>query len=348
MDYDDNDVEHVLEALVYGEECEVHNMIENYPTLIDAPLDEERWTLLHFASGHGQLDIVDLLLNYGASLDKPSIDGEIPLTIAVQQGHDAVVEKLMRAGSNPNKRDKYGSTPLLDAISKGKFSIYEIIMNNNGGSSSNIRESDRHGNSHLMIACWCGYDDIVEDLLDRGVDINAVHINGTALMCAIRRSQKDTVKLLLRRGADPRITRSNGYDALRYAEEEVDHRPRDHRIINMIRQRLQRLSAPNAPSNANNSNRSQEAAPAPSQHVVHPAPPPPPQQQRPQQEEPSTAPSDDTSISNSKCIACMVNNPVMVFPVCGHLYLCEQCAPGVGNRCPGCRVESIPIKVHLP
>jgi ankyrin repeat protein len=379
-----------------------HLMVD--PTIVNAPYkSHDRWTPLMFAAYYGDYDITQLLLEHDAFVNQPSTDGRIPLTIAVEQNHCAVAGLLMDAGSNANKRDTSGRTPITKAIIAGNYQMFTILSSHD---ETDIHQPDRHGDSPLMLACWYGYAAIAQDLLNSGVDVNAMHNNETALLCAARQSRQECVKLLLRHGADPRITDSRGYNALRHAFEA---NPRNHNILNMIRQRLRLLGAPDAPSNNNNNDNnttsrpgsgiaSQNPGPAPRQAaeaapvyagfigtvVMHPSAPqqhnnnntvnrsrngsimavqePAPARTQvaaaartsfvhPPQQQQSTSSSDAAatpSIHETKCIACMINNPCMVFPLCGHLYLCEKCALNVGNRCPGCRSEGIPIKVHLP
>src|SRR5260221_612072 len=57
--------------------------------------------------------------------------------------------------------------------------------------------------------------ELMTQLRDRGVDVNARHNNGmTALMIAVQTGQRDAVQLLLSKGADPKVKASNGNTAL--------------------------------------------------------------------------------------------------------------------------------------
>ena len=58
----------------------------------------------------------------------------------------------------------------------------------------------------LAGAAFGGYLDVMEVLLDSNADVNEVDLNGyTPLMWAMEGDSADAVKLLLRRGADPKI-----------------------------------------------------------------------------------------------------------------------------------------------
>jgi hypothetical protein len=57
--------------------------------------------------------------------------------------------------------------------------------------------------------------DVLHYLLDKGADVNARHGNGfTPLMAAVQNKQPETVRLLLSKGADPKIKANAGQTAL--------------------------------------------------------------------------------------------------------------------------------------
>lgn len=79
-------------------------------------------------------------------------------------------------------------------------------------------------NSQFRIAAGLGRLDEVRSLLDRGADVNSagpgtdqVPAGGTALMLAAARNQKDVVRLLLSKGANPNQADQGGGTALIYA-----------------------------------------------------------------------------------------------------------------------------------
>ena len=73
-------------------------------------------TPLLFAAREGHLDMVQLLVGAGASLEKADADGVTPLLMAVLNGRFEVAKFLLGKGANVNAMDWYGQTPLFAAV----------------------------------------------------------------------------------------------------------------------------------------------------------------------------------------------------------------------------------------
>ena len=77
------------------------------------PDARDRWgvSALAQAAAGGKLEIVQLLLDKGAQVDKSSDAGNTPLMLAAARGHDAVVAVLLAAGAKADHRNKWGVGP---------------------------------------------------------------------------------------------------------------------------------------------------------------------------------------------------------------------------------------------
>jgi ankyrin repeat protein len=80
---------------------------------------EEGMTPLHFAAGHGDIDITRDLISSGAKIDVKNKNGETPLFNAAQYGHYLVVDLLLQKGASAGTRDASGRSPLKAAEDNG-------------------------------------------------------------------------------------------------------------------------------------------------------------------------------------------------------------------------------------
>ncbi|XP_066509234.1 poly [ADP-ribose] polymerase tankyrase-1-like isoform X2 [Hoplias malabaricus] len=105
-------------------------------------------TPLHFAAGFGRKDVVEHLLQTGASVHSRDDGGLIPLHNACSFGHAEVVSLLLCQGADPNARDNWNYTPLHEAAIKGKIDVCIVLLQH--GADPNIRNTD--GKSALDLA----------------------------------------------------------------------------------------------------------------------------------------------------------------------------------------------------
>jgi hypothetical protein len=105
-----------------GAVADVEAILEQGTELINAE-DNAGYMPIHEASLNGHLEVVKLLVKYGALYDVQSkIDFESPLLDAVENGHVPVVKYLLDLGADPRKRDKQGRS-CLDAAREANESL---------------------------------------------------------------------------------------------------------------------------------------------------------------------------------------------------------------------------------
>ena len=73
-------------------------------------------TPLFIAAQNGHEDVVRLLLDSGASVDKPDQLGRTPLLMAVINQHVGVAEMLLKKGANPKYKDGDGNFAMKVAL----------------------------------------------------------------------------------------------------------------------------------------------------------------------------------------------------------------------------------------
>ena len=77
--------------------------------LVDFPLDQSGWTLLHLACQKGDTKLVEFLIEYKPYLDAQELaEGWSPLMVAVINDFDEIVRILINAGASLELVDKLG------------------------------------------------------------------------------------------------------------------------------------------------------------------------------------------------------------------------------------------------
>lgn len=84
---------------------------------------------LHIAVTRGRLDLVNILLEYGADIGAVDQYGQSPLHLAVRTGHVNIVENLLQRGANIDAVDRNGATPLLLAVQHRYVNLVSILLN---------------------------------------------------------------------------------------------------------------------------------------------------------------------------------------------------------------------------
>ncbi|XP_061782623.1 poly [ADP-ribose] polymerase tankyrase-1-like [Nerophis lumbriciformis] len=200
-------------------------------------------TPLHFAAGFGRKDVVDLLLQNGASIHARDDGGLIPLHNACSFGHSEVVSLLLCQGAEPNARDNWNYTPLHEAAIKGKIDVCIVLMqheadpnirNTDGKSALDLAEpsakavlTGEYKKDELLEAARSGNEEKLMALLTP-LNVNCHASDGrksTPLHLAAGYNRVRIVQLLLQHGADVHAKDKGGlvplHNACSYGHYEV-------------------------------------------------------------------------------------------------------------------------------
>lgn len=131
-----------------------------------------RWlggtTLLHLAACAGQIELVDLLIRFGANVNTRSQWGESPLHEAAEGDYVECVRLLAENGASMDTQNYLGETPLHMAARKGHTSAVEELLRQ--GASVDLLDS--RGATALDLAAAGSRRDLAKRLLKAGA---AVH-----------------------------------------------------------------------------------------------------------------------------------------------------------------------------
>ena len=167
-------------------------------------------TALLFASRQGHLEAARALLDGGANVDQAGADNTSALLIAIVNGHYDLASMLIERGASPNIADANGRTPLYAAID----------LRNVQWSQAPAPELPQ--STHLAM---------ITKLLDAGADPSIKMTGqvghrgsfdmrwtdlkgGTAFSRAAWNGDIEVMRLLLARGADPKVVTEKGETAL--------------------------------------------------------------------------------------------------------------------------------------
>jgi ankyrin repeat protein len=176
-------------------------------------------TPLQLAVFRGKQDIVKMLIDYGANPYHEPDGGKLrtPFMIAIDMGNKNMVKLLLDIGVNPNIPTEEGTLPLIYATKLNKPEIVDIFLKK--GTKPNLQYRYAY-ESALILAAGEGYIKIIKMLLDAGAKPNKKMDLGISPIFQASGSGKiESVKILLKAGASPNIRDNNGTTPLMSAVE---------------------------------------------------------------------------------------------------------------------------------
>lgn len=180
--------------------------------------DELAMTKLHHAVRAGDLDLVESVIQSGASVDCRDENGLTPLHYAAKRGLVKCVAVLAKHGADIRINDNDGFSPLLWAVVAGQEDATDMLLSM--GADANSSSAD--GRSALAWAASLGRVSTAQILLDRGASVHdARNTQQTSpLEEAAASGSLPIVKLLICSGADANYRDRDGWSAIHWAAEE--------------------------------------------------------------------------------------------------------------------------------
>lgn len=188
-------------------------------------------TALHWAARNDDLELAQRLLEAGASAKVRNRFGVSPTYLAAVNGSAKMLKLLLDAGADPNETGNEGETVLMTAARTGNPAAVELLLER--GADVHAREH-WHGQTALMWAAGECHAEVVRELTQHGADVNARSAEEqwqrqvtaeprakwlppggmTPLLFASRQGCLDSVRALIKLGADVNATTPDGISAV--------------------------------------------------------------------------------------------------------------------------------------
>lgn len=201
-------------------------------------------------------DIAGIRTFFQADFDPNTVNekGDTPLTFAVLHCEPKTINVLLEK-ADINQRDKSGNTPTYLALLRRREAIFKLLMKNN----PDVNVPGNRNNTLLHLVTTRNDFDLVQTLVDRGANVNAVEdetgsiplieaciafgrsrshietveyfiekgadinqqskLGNTCLIVAAREGQAETVAALLKAGANTDLKDRDGLTALQLARK---------------------------------------------------------------------------------------------------------------------------------
>lgn len=177
-------------------------------------------TPLFLAAINGRSKALEVLLQRGADPDGDT--PMIPLAYAIDRGETEIVRLLLEYGADVNRGDpenmRLGKTYLHQCAAKGRPGAAGLLLDR----GLDVNRSDKNGGTALHEAVAEKQYEMIELLLDRGADPGARDAGGnTPLHTAALAGYSQAIPLLVKKGADPEALNEEGKPPVILAAESA-------------------------------------------------------------------------------------------------------------------------------
>ena len=193
--------------------------------------DNVGWTPLYRAAIKGHVEVVKMLLDAGADIEKTT-SGITPLCWAADNGKTEVVKLLLERGANVNAIGKKNAPALYHAADIGYKDLVNVLLEN--GADVNVQTDDEYRWTPLHVAVSSRFSpygvknqeenraEIVRFILESGADVGIPEeSNGfTPLHLACNVGRSNLAEMLLDHGAEINAKDKNGMTPLHWAVAE--------------------------------------------------------------------------------------------------------------------------------
>lgn len=128
-------------------------------------------TPLMDAAAAGRLDIMNVLLEHGADIERKDSEGDTALSLVSKAGQTEAMELLLGAGAATDHADAAGKTLLMHAVDRGSIGVAQVLVD----AGVDLNAKDEWGNTALHHAASTDNSNITRILLAAGADHTIVN-----------------------------------------------------------------------------------------------------------------------------------------------------------------------------
>jgi ankyrin repeat protein len=200
----------IKELVAHGADVNAKSTLQKWERQTTAE-PREKWlppgglTPMYFAARQGCAECIKVLASLKADVNFADQDGVTPLINALMNGHFDTAGALLDAGADPNIADAVGRTPLYAAVDMNTVPSSnrpgpKTVENQMTGLEIIAKLLDHGANPNARLKKQTPY----RTKVDRGSD-TMLGAGTTPLLRAARAGDAAAMRLLLKRGADPKI-----------------------------------------------------------------------------------------------------------------------------------------------
>lgn len=176
--------------------------VESVDALLKKGMDinlaaDNRWTALLLAAREDHTACAKLLIAADANVNAALDDGNTVLHLAAANGNSALLQALLNAGAAPEAKNIRGRSALEMALLRSRPDAAKLLS-----AVTPVDKDSEEDGRLLPVAAERGDLNSVKNMLERGVNPDAMNNGWTALHFAAQSGRMEIMKILLEKGAD--------------------------------------------------------------------------------------------------------------------------------------------------